>query len=89
MKITIDGKRFDTDKAKQVWKLWYNDGSNIHTGEVYLSSGGSWYVYTPSQWSNQHSWVLSSPKDILNDYDKYLEDSEKEEIAKLGGLDWE
>jgi hypothetical protein len=90
MKITIDGKRFDTDKCSHSWTLErFDANSNRHTGKVYRSSAGKWYVYTPSQWSNQHSWVLSTPEDILDHYDSYLDDNEKAEIAELGGLDWE
>jgi len=90
MKITIDGKRFDTDKATRSWDLYKLDSnSNQHTGRVCRSSAGAWYVYTPSQWSNRHSWILSTPEEILDHYDGYLKEEEKEEIAELGGLDWE
>ena len=89
MKITIEGQRLDTKKASHHWDLYYFDGSNQHTGKVYLSSKGTWYVYTPSQWSNQHSWCLMDPPAILSEYDRYLEDEEKTEIAELAGLDWE
>lgn len=90
MKVTIDGHHFDTQKASHYWDLEYFDqSSNRHTGTLYRSSKGIWYVYTPSQWTNQHSWQLIEPVEALTDYDKYLEDKEKTEIAELAGLDWE
>ena len=87
MKITIDGIRLDTEKASQSWTLyWADDRSNAHSGHIYRSSKGQWYVYTPSQWSNQHTWELSTAANILNDYDKYLNDEQKTQIAELGEL---
>ncbi len=50
MIIVIDGKRLDTDKAKAEFDLGYHDGRNSHCGTLYLSSAGTWYVWTPSQW---------------------------------------
>ena len=90
MKVTIDGIRLDTEKAKfSVTLYWLDDHSNQHTGEVYMSSQGQWYIYTPSQWGNQHRWELASPESILNDYDRYRTDEKKDQIASLGGLDWQ
>lgn len=89
MKLTIDGVMLDTEKAQQ-WPLSYMDErSNHHTGDVFRSSKGTWYVFTPSQWSNRHSWVLMNPADILSEYDKYIEEEDKAEIANLAGLAWE
>jgi hypothetical protein len=90
MKVSIEGHRFDTEKAKlhvQLYRL--DDRSNQHTGDVYMSSKGMWYVYTPSQWANMHSWVLMSPEEILSEYDSYLTQEQKEEIAFEAELDWE
>lgn len=89
MKLVIDGIRLDTDKASHHWDLWYNDGSNSFTGDVYRSSKGTWYMYTPSQWANRHSWVLMTPEEILSAYPEYLSDGTKAEIAELAGLGWE
>ncbi len=90
MKISINGHHFDTDKASHHWDLdWFDQNSNRHTGDVYRSSKGQWYVYTPSQWSNMHYWELMSVSEILSNYDEYLEDDEKAEIAELGGVEWE
>jgi hypothetical protein len=90
MKITIDGVRLDTDKAKlHIALYWADDRSNQHTGDVYLSSLDQWYVYTPSQWGNMHSWVLSTAAEILNDYDRYLTEEKKDAIARAGNLEWE
>ena len=89
MKVTIEGHHFDTKKAPHHWGLSYWDGNNNHTGDVYLSSKGVWYVYTPSQWANQHSWMLMDASEILTEYDSYLDDEEKSEIAELANLEWE
>ncbi len=90
MKICIEGHRFDTDKAKTHIELeMIDDRSNRHTGDAYMSTKGQWYVYTPSQWGNMHHWTLSSAAEILDNYDAYLSDTEKEEIAELAKLEWE
>lgn len=90
MKISIDGHHFNTAKAKARWTLaWWDDHSNSHTGSVYLSSSGVFYVLTPSQWTNRQSWVIMSATDILSEYDRYLEDDEKMEIAEAGGVKWD
>ena len=89
MKISIGSSHFDTEKAKAHWDLdWFDDRSNHHTGSVHLSSSGVFYVYTPSQWANQHGWAIMSASEILSEYDRYLEDGEKEEIAEAGGVEW-
>lgn len=88
MKITIDGVRLDVEKATK-FSLSRHDGSNNSTGSAYRSPKGRWYVYTPSQWANGHAWELSTAADVLGDYDGYLVESDKEEIARLGGLEWE
>jgi hypothetical protein len=94
-KISIDGHLFDTGKAKAKWKLeLVDDGSNIHTGKLYLSSKGTWYVYTPSQWGNCHSWlILGEGKDgaeaTLEQYSDYLEQDEINEIASMFGVEFE
>jgi hypothetical protein len=89
MKLTIDGHRFDTTKATLHIPLWYCDGVRAITGDVYRSSNGLWYVETPSQWSNYRSWRIMDPAEILDEYDRYLKDEDKEQIANAAGLDWE
>ena len=90
MKVTIDGYRFDTDKAKVFVTLYkLDEQSNQHRGEVYMSTTGVWYVFTPSQWANRHSWMVMSPEEILNDYDSYLTEDKKAQIAEAAGLAWE
>lgn len=89
-KITIDGVRLDTKKATHSWELyWLDRQSNQHTGEVFVSSTNQWYVYTPSQWANQHRWELSTPEQVLSDYDRYLTDAQKTAIAEVGGLSFD
>lgn len=89
MKISIDGHHFNTEKATSHWRLDRFDGSNRHMGSVYLSSTGVFYIWTPSQWANRHSWVIMSASDILCEYDQYLGDDEKAEIAEAGKVEWE
>ena len=92
MKITItdaqttESYRVDTDKAKYHWNLSYWDGNNSHHGDVYVSKKGLWYVYTPSQWANQHSWIITTAQDILAEYDRYLTQDEKTAIAEVAGI---
>jgi hypothetical protein len=89
-KICINGHRFDTAKVSHHWGLERQDDRyNNHTGDVYRSSKGVWYVETPSQWANMHSWVIMTPDEILNEYADYLTDYDKEEITKVAGLDWD
>ena len=94
-KISIDGHLFDTDKAKASWLLHMVDGqSNVHSGKLYLSSKGTWYVYTPSQWGNCHSWmVLGELKDgaraALEEYSDYLGQDNINEIASLFDVEFE
>ena len=89
MRISIDSHHFDTDKAKAHWRLsWYDSNSNHHAGYVYLSSSSVFYVYTPSQWANQHGWAIMSASEILSAYNEYLDDDEKQEIAEAGGVEW-
>jgi hypothetical protein len=87
MKIVIEGSRFDTEKA-QHWDLSLWDGHNWIQGDLYRSSKGTWYVNTPSQWSNGHHWELTTPAQALEDYRQFLEDSQVEEISKYVD-DWE
>jgi hypothetical protein len=89
MKISIDGQHFDTAKASQHWELYYWDGSNGHSGSVYRSSRGTWYVNTPSQWSNRRAWMVMLPEHILSEFDRYLTQEDKEDIATVAGIDWE
>ena len=87
--IVIDGKRLDTDKARRTWDLSYHDGHNRHTGALYLSSRGTWYVETPSQWANGHRWELIDPAEAIERYPDSLSDEERAEILALAKLDTE
>ena len=85
----IDGHRFDTDKAQRHWTMWHFNGHNILTGDLYLSSKGTWYIYTPSQWSNGHRWEVVDPADVLERYGDYFDGEEKTEIMGLANLETE
>lgn len=85
----IDGKRLDTAKAKRTWSLDYHDGNNLHYGDLYLSSKGTWYIETPSQWANGHRWELIDPVDAIEQYGRGLDDAEKAEILALAGRETE
>ena len=87
--IAIDGHRFDTSKAKKHFQLYHHDGNNRLTGGLYLSSKGTWYVETPSQWANGHRWELIDPADAIERYSDYLSQVEIAEIIKLATLETE
>lgn len=86
--VVIDGKRLDTSKARK-WSLNYHDGNNYHYGALYLSSKGTWYVETPSQWANGHRWELCDPTDAIERYGHGLDDDERAEILELAGVETE
>ncbi len=87
-KIIIEGQRFDTAKAVRHIHIAHHDGHNMLYGEIYKSSGGQWYVYTPSQWSNGHRWALMSPEEIHESYGHML-DSEERAIIEADIQGWE
>jgi hypothetical protein len=89
MIVAIEGHRFDTAKAKRSWPLSHFDGNNRHTGTLYLSSKGTWYIETPSQWASGHRWELIDPQDAIERYDQYLNQDELEEILGLANLETE
>jgi hypothetical protein len=83
--IVIEGKKLDTSRAAKAWSLDYHDGSNLHTGELYLSSKGTWYVSTPSQWANGHRWELVDPVDAIERYGRGLDDEARAAILEAAG----
>ena len=87
--IVIEGKRLDTDKAKASWDLGYFDGSNMHYGCLYLSSRGTWYIETPSQWANGHRWEIIDPMVAIERYGRGLDDDERAEIIEAAGVETE
>lgn len=89
MIVAIEGHRFDTSKAKNTWDIGYHDGHNLLTGDLYLSSKGTWYVFTPSQWADGHRWELIDPADAIERYGEHLDDDVIEEIMALAKLDTE
>lgn len=86
MKIAIDGELFDTEKG-QHWPLARWDGSNWSNGDLYLSSSGTMYVHTPSQWSDMRGWELVAPVGAVERYRDYLTDDDIEEICAACGLE--
>lgn len=88
MKIVIEGHRFDTTKAEKHWQLAFWDQHNWIRGELYKSSKGKWYMLSPSQWSNEQNWLMTSPAEILESYRDFLQEDAIEEIAKYID-DWE
>ena len=87
--VLIEGHPFNTEKAKREWSLNYFDGHNHHTGELYLSSKGTWYCHTPSQWANGHRWEIGDPAVLIEKYGEGLDDEERAEIIALAGLETE
>jgi hypothetical protein len=49
MKIVVEGRKFDTSKAKKHYKLAYWDQHNWHTGHLWISSKGDFYMEEPTQ----------------------------------------
>jgi hypothetical protein len=87
--VCIEGHRFDTEKAKRTWSLDFHDGNNMHYGDLYLSSRGTWYCETPSQWSNGHRWEIGDAGELVEQYGCGLDDDEKSEIFALAKLETE
>jgi hypothetical protein len=81
MNVAIEGHLFDTTKAKKHYELRYWDGNNWITGDLYQSSRGTWYVYTPSQWADRRSWELISIQEALERYREYLSEDEIDQIV--------
>ena len=84
-KVYIDGHVFETSKAK-----WHTDletfdrQSNRITGDVYESSTGIFYVNTPSQWSNMHTWQIMEASEILTLYGEMIGDEAADYLIKQG-----
>lgn len=87
--VCTEGHRFDTEKAKRHWDLGYYNGSNLHTGDLYLSSKGTWYCWTPSQYGNGHRWEVNDAAVLVEQYGYGLASDEKREIIELAGLETE
>jgi hypothetical protein len=87
--VVIGGKAFNTCKAQRRWVLEYHDGENYSRGELYVSSKGNWYLWSPSQWSNSHAWMLTSPVDAVEKYGKFLSQDEIVEILALANVETE
>ena len=87
--VSIDGRVFDTAKAKLNISIAWHDGSNMVYGEIFQSYSGTWYVYTPSQWSNRHNWEIMSPAEILGKYGHMLSEVERERIVQAAGIETE
>lgn len=82
MRVVIEGKRLDTEKAVLHIEMAYFDGSNHITGDLYKSSKGTWYMVTPSQWSNGHHWTLTTPHEVIELYRDFFTDEDIEEISQ-------
>jgi len=91
MKVAISGHLFDTQKAKWHASLDHFNGHNQVYGDIYQSSSGIFYIWTPSEWSNQHRWEIITPKRILEEYgsDEYLTDEEMDYIVQEGNVEVE
>jgi len=91
MKVAISGHLFDTGKAKWHTSLDHFDGHNQIYGDIYQSSTGIFYIWTPSEWSNQHRWEIITPKQILEYYgsDEYLTEEEMDYIIQEGNVEVE
>ena len=88
MKVVIDGRCFDTDKARATVDLYHHDGSNGYHGDAYVTTKGVWYVDWPSQWAGCH-WEITSPSEILKILGSVLGQRQIDEIMELGKIEAE
>ena len=89
MKIVLDGKCLDTSKAIHHWDMSHFDGRNQHCGDLYLSSRGTWYISTPSQWTTGHRWEMVDPREVVETYRRYFDEAETAQILALAGIEAE
>jgi hypothetical protein len=43
-------------------------------------------LFTPSQWSNRHSWEINEPSEIIAQYGSMLSDEAAEYLIKRGNI---
>jgi hypothetical protein len=96
MIVVIGGRRFDTDKAKEHFALYYPlpgtappPGKKRLAGSLYLSSKGTWYVKTPSEFETGHRWELIDPAVAVTRYADYMRAEYLAEIIALAELETE
>jgi len=89
VKVSIDGHVFDTSKVKWHASLNYFDGHNQIYGDVYESSTGIFYVYTPSEWSNMHRWEIQTPGEIIENYLDMLGEDAVDHLIRIGKINVE
>jgi hypothetical protein len=76
MRLVIDGKRLDTEKAALHFNMSYWDGHNNINGDLYKSSKGHWYMLTPSQWESRKYWILTTPHEVIEVYRDFFDEDE-------------
>lgn len=91
-KVSMQGKRFDTNlaHARFVLQTWVHDVRK--SGWLYLSSKGTWYTYLRPAEQTGHdigTWGIITAARALEQYDSWLSDDDKTRIATLAGLSWE
>jgi hypothetical protein len=87
--VAIEGHIFDTSKAKKHYELRYWDDHNWIEGDLYESSHGTWYVYTPSQWRAASYWRITTAQEAVEEYRNYLSQKEIEEIIEEENVETE
>jgi hypothetical protein len=87
--VAIEGQVFDTEKAKKHYELRYWDGNNWFEGDLYQSSRGTWYVFTPFQWGASSTWELITAQEAIEIYRDYLSEEEIEQIIEDDNIETE
>ena len=87
MKVSIESVLFDTEKARLHISLAFWDGNNSQTGDLYVSSKGTVYALTPSQWSNLRSWVALTAAEAMNRWWDFMDEEDRETFAQITGLE--
>lgn len=82
MKVVLDDFVADTEKAQSHYSICHWDGNNMVTGDLYQSSKGNWYAYSPSQWGNMHRWVQLNEGEVLDYTRAFFSEEEDEEIIE-------
>ena len=90
MKIIIEDRYFDTDKATEQWDLlWVDEDGTRHTGNAYRSSKGTFYVGVSRKNTKERAWKIMTASEILATYKNYLDDNATDTLGRAGGIEWE
>jgi len=91
MKVVIDGRGFNTDKALHHWLLtWRDRAGEPHEGHVYQASSGLFDCYSRTEASWEPKWQMTGdPTELLKLCHEYLTQEDQVEIAEIAQLECE